>query len=373
MWYNDLRPKQELLPNKYALIFLEDKLKMSESDKKRTLKNLIELKKGLEVSIPKKEMDTNILIASWNIKELGHLNKRLPETYMYMAEVISAFDIIAIQEIKRSLFDLDLIMRILGKHYKYVITDITDGAKGNKERFGCIYDTRRVNHSGLSGELVVSPENSSSDILRQLKRTPAITGFESGWKKFSIINVHLHPGNGTKDKKIRHQEVTYIINQLQEKIENKYLWCENLIILGDTNLYENNTNTLNLIKDAGFKECESLIGKPTTTSMNEIYDRIFFNVNPYYKLKKNKNGKDNGGVFNIFDYVLKNTDVKAYHDIMKGHKGNPDSLKTDADFDTYFHRFWKRNQLSDHLPIWVEIEADSSVDFLTSKHKKINL
>lgn len=372
MWYNDLRPQKELLPNKYALIFLEEKLKMSESDKKRTLDHLIQLKKGLEDCIPKKEMDTNILIASWNIKELGHLNKRLPETYMYMAETISAFDIIAIQEIKSSLFDLNLVMRILGSNYKYIITDITDGAQGNKERFGFIYDTRRVRHSGLSGELVVSPEQSTPDIISQLKRTPAITGFESGWKKFSIINVHLHPGNKTKDKTIRHREVTYLIDQLKEKLKRKHLWCENLIILGDTNLYENNTHTLKYIKDAGFKECESLIGQPTTTSLNQFYDRIFFNVHPYYKLRKNKDSKENGGVFNIFNYVLKDEDVSAYHTFMKAHKENASTLNTKADFNTYFHRYWKRNQLSDHLPIWVEIEADSSIDFLESKSKKIS-
>ena len=373
MWYHDLRPKEELSTNKYARILLEPNLELSEEDKVRTLHNLVHLKKGLEASVPKKELDTNILIASWNIKELGHLNKRLPESYFYIAETISAFDIIAIQEIKSSLFDLGLIMKILGKNYKYIITDITDGKKGNKERFGFIYDTRRVSHSGLSGELVIAPEKSNGDIIRQLKRTPAITGFESGWKKFSIVNVHLHPGNDTDDKKIRHQEITYLIDNLKTKIKNKHLWSENLIILGDTNLYSNNKDSLKTIKEAGFKECENLKDLPTTTSLNQVYDRIFYNVDEYYKLRKGANGKDNGGVFNIFKYVLREEDIEDYHTFMKVHKEDPTTLKTEDDFLSYFNQYWKRNQLSDHLPIWIEVEADSSVDFLNSKKNKIEV
>lgn len=54
MWYNDLRPEAELTPNKYRLIFIKEDLSMSEPDKKRTLENLIELKKGITAHIPNK-------------------------------------------------------------------------------------------------------------------------------------------------------------------------------------------------------------------------------------------------------------------------------------------------------------------------------
>ena len=190
MWYNDLRPNGELIPNKYALTFIKefdgDQI-LTEADKKRTLNNLISLKQGLKEKIPRKKVDDNILLCTWNIKEFGHLKKRLPESYYYMAEIISAFDIVAIQEIKSNLKGLNYVMRLLGSNWSYIMSDITEGTSGNKERFGYIYDTRRVKLSGLSGELVISPEIAETSVIKQLKRTPSITGFESGWKNSQLL------------------------------------------------------------------------------------------------------------------------------------------------------------------------------------------
>ena len=235
MWYNDLRPVAELTPNKYSLTFFEGDLQMTEADKKRALENLIALKSGLTAKVPKKEVDRNILLASWNIKEFGHLGERLAESYYYIAEIISAFDIVAVQEIKRSLFDLDIVMRLLGSDWSYIITDVTEGAAGNKERFGYIYDSRRVQHSGLSGELVI-PSEMADPLLNvaQLKRTPSITGFESGWKKFSVVGLHLHPGNDADDKIFRKEEVRLLMEIYKEKVAKKHLWNENIIFLADT-------------------------------------------------------------------------------------------------------------------------------------------
>ncbi len=387
MWYNDLRPKEKLASQKYGLVF-RDNLRVNEADKKRILNQLINLKKGLVAEIPRKEMDTNILLASWNIKEFGHLAERLPESYMYIAETISAFDIVALQEVKSSTFDLHLVMKILGSHWKYIITDITEGRKGNKERFGFLYDSRRVNHSGLSGELVIPeeilkkyPDEAMEDSIQQLKRTPALTSFESGWKSFSIINLHLHPGNSPKDRKIRKKEVQLLMQLIQEKRKREqqqykenpetHKLLENLIILGDTNLYSNNTDIVELITQQDFKECEGLKGKPTTASLTEIYDRIFLNVNKYFQLQMNKANQENGDVFNIYKYVLRDQDRELYHEYMKLHKNDPSDLIDEKALDKYFHRYWKRNQLSDHLPSWIEIEADSSIGFLESQNRQI--
>ncbi|MEZ4795077.1 MAG: endonuclease/exonuclease/phosphatase family protein [Flavobacteriaceae bacterium] len=373
MWYNDLRPEAELIPNKYALIFYQDHLKMSEADKKRALQHLVELKQGLVAKIPPKTMDRNILLASWNIKEFGHLGNRLPESYYYIAEIINAFDIVAIQEVKRTLFDLNLVMRLLGSHWAYVITDVTEGTPGNKERFGYIYDTRRVQHSGLSGELVI-PEDMANEETKvfQLKRTPSIAGFKSGWKSFAIIGLHLHPGNEDDDQELRKEEVRLLLEVLKEKKDNGHLWSENLIVLGDTNLYNDNTDIVQLFTDDDFKESAGLLGKPTNASLSESYDRIFMGVDRYFKLVKDANDIEKGGVFNLYDYVFSNAQRPLYHDFMLAHKDNPATLTDDDAFDSYYHRYWKRNQISDHLPIWIEIEEDSSSDFLESKRSQID-
>jgi hypothetical protein len=58
---------------------------------------------------------------------------------------------------------------------------------------------------------------------------------------------------------------------------------------------------------------------------------------------------------------------------MLTHKDNPDTLENDLDFKKYFNRYWKRNQISDHLPVWLEIETDSSANFLKNKLIKIKI
>ncbi len=377
MWYNDLRPDSELTNDRYSLIMLDSdddyQREMNDDDKKRTIANVLELKTALLKDIPSKTVDRNLLLASWNIKNFGKLLNRTSESLYYMAEIINAFDIVGIQEINSNITQFKKLLKLLGSHWKYTLSDVTEGDSGNDERFGFIYDSRRVTHSGLAGELVIPPDMiTDNPIIEQLKRTPTFTGFESGWRKFSIVSVHLHPGDDSDDKKLRKEEVTLLLNLLEEKLKDAPYEDRNLIILGDTNLYKDDTDIVDLFTDKGFFESDGLTGKFTNTSLNQIYDRIFLNVHKYFKIGQDLNGNESGGVFNLFNYVYKDTpsDIAKYHDLMKEHKHDNSNLTSEAAFKSYFNSHWKRNQMSDHLPVWLEIEIDSSPSFLNSKLSK---
>ena len=129
-FYNDLRPQADYEKRDYALVFPA----MTDAEKRRAIFNLLRLKSGLATDIPPKKADENLLVASWNIKEFGHTTQRLYESYFYIAEVISHFDLVVVQEIKSTLQGLNLVMRILGSDWDYLINDITDGVDGNSER-----------------------------------------------------------------------------------------------------------------------------------------------------------------------------------------------------------------------------------------------
>ncbi|AEM72213.1 Endonuclease/exonuclease/phosphatase [Allomuricauda ruestringensis DSM 13258] len=380
MWYTDLRPDEELNTNRYFLVMLDkydDYARLLDNEgKERTIKGLLKLKEGLLNNIPSKGVDKNLLLASWNIKNFGRLKDRTAESLFYIAEIINAFDIVALQEINGDLDHFDKVMKLLGSDWKYTISDVTEGNAGNEERFGFIYDSRRVTHSGLSGELVIPDEFiSANPIIKQLKRTPTFTGFESGWKKFSIVSLHLHPGDGTNDpdeptdKEIRKEEVRLLMQLLELKLNRSSFEERNLIVLGDTNLYEEDEDIVQLMNDKGFFESDGLKGKYTNTSLNQIYDRIFLHVDQYFKIGEDEDGQERGGVFKLFDYVYKNTPdaILKYHELMLIHKDDPSTLTSDEAFRTYFNRYWKRNQISDHLPVWLEIETDSTQSFLQNK------
>lgn len=377
MWYNDLRPDLELTNDRYSLIMLDSEnnyeRQMDDDDKKRTIENILKLKEGLLKDIPSKTVDRNLLLASWNIKNFGKLINRTSESLYYIAEIINAFDIVGIQEVNSDISQFKKLLKLLGSHWKYTLSDVTEGDSGNDERFGFIYDSRRVTHSGLAGELVIPPDMiSDNPIIEQLKRTPTFTGFESGWRKFSIISVHLHPGDDADDKKLRKEEVRLLLDLIEEKTKDASYEDKNLIILGDTNLYEDDTEIVDLFTNNGFLESEGLAGKFTNTSLSQIYDRIFLNVHRYFKIGKDKDGNERGGVFNLFDYVYlnKNEEIKNYHELMFEHKKDNSNLISDAAYKSYFNKYWKRNQMSDHLPVWLEIEIDSSPSFLSSKLAK---
>lgn len=363
-WYNDLRPdKGDDKKKDYALLFPE----MTQTEKIRCIENLLVLRDGLDREIPAKKTDQNLLLASWNIKELGHTTQRLPEAYFYLAEILNRFDLIAVQEVKSSLKDIDILLRLLGSDWAYMVNDITEGRSGNSERSAYIYNKKSIELSGIAGEITLWEELTATAPIKQLKRTPYITGFQSGWKKFSLINLHLHPGEDDDDLALRYQEVKLFLAAIAEKLRNNRFWNDNLIVLGDFNFYSDTAQTekdgpaVQLFNDSGFRELDQLQGANTNASQTQGYDRLFFRTNKYFQIQRNEQGAEKAGVFNPFRYVFTDGQVPVYAAAMReDYQGN---LSDEA----YFQRYWKKNQISDHFPIWTEIIIDSSDSFLREK------
>ena len=365
-YYNDLRPDSDQKKKGYAALFPN----MTDADKKHCIRGLLSLRNGLDQDVVAKRADQNLIIASWNIREFGHLTKRRPEAYFYIAEILNRFDLIAIQEIKSTLDDLNIVMRLLGSDWEYMINDITEGSAGNSERSAYVYNTKRVKLAGISGEISLHDKLTKDSKIKQLKRSPYITGFVAGWKKFSLINLHLHPNKRKEDLAYRKEEVRMLLAAIQEKIDRGRFWNENLIMVGDFNFYEGankDESTVQLIYDAGFKEIEALKGVDTNASLTESYDRMFFKVNEYFKIEKDEKGQEIGQVFNPFEYVYREPDYLNYAQEMRADYGGKKDLMNSSLLYKYFLRTWRRGQLSDHFPIWAEIIIDSSDNFLVNK------
>ena len=85
------------------------------------------------------------------------------------------------------------------------------------------------------------------------------------------------------------------------------------------------------------------------------------------------------GVFNFFETVFRDQktagvddlptyapDLRAVYD---NKKRKFDAL-SEAKKQTYYRTYWRTHQMSDHLPMWVELKIDFGREYLIGRSKK---
>ena len=97
-----------------------------------------------------------LLIATWNIANLG-LQDRKDNDYQLIAEMISWFDMVALQEVNDNLIGLRSIKKYLPSSFKVVFSD----KAGNNERLAFLYDTTddKITLLEKFGEIAVPPKD----------------------------------------------------------------------------------------------------------------------------------------------------------------------------------------------------------------------
>jgi len=210
--------------------------------------DLARLRAMLDQDIPAKALDRNLLIATWNVRAFGDLTekwrsgdedtpKRDLHSLLCIAEIVSRFDVIALQEAKDNLKALRRMMHVLGPRWGLSLTDVTKGAPGNGERMAFLFDTRRVLPSGLACELVVPQEQleriGPDALERQFARTPYAVSFRSDTKTFILVTLHVLFGERAEE---RAPELRAIAQWLAGWARDVNGWDHNLIALGDQSL-----------------------------------------------------------------------------------------------------------------------------------------
>ena len=89
-------------------------------------------------AIPAKASD-RLLLATWNIANLG-VQERLDSDYRLIAEMVSWFDLVAVQEVNDNLRGIQAVHAHLPRRYRLVFSD----ASGNQERQAFLYDATKV-------------------------------------------------------------------------------------------------------------------------------------------------------------------------------------------------------------------------------------
>lgn len=251
------------------------------------------LRQAVDAAIPRKQLDHNLLIATWNLRMFGSLTrkwtageddspKRDLRGLLAIKSIVERFDVIALQEVMGDLRALRDLLRALGSHWGFLMTDVTLGTAGNNERMAFLYDTRRVQPSGLAAELVIPPEwrqEVSDGVLdRQFARTPYAVSFRSGADTFILATLHVLYG---KDAAAREPELATIARFMAEWAERTERWHHNLLVLGDFNIDRKGDALWQAFTSRGLRVPEALDAVPRSIfadsdapSSHRFYDQI---------------------------------------------------------------------------------------------------
>lgn len=335
-------------------------------DVSRTARNLIDLRASLDDPdaanyVPPKTTYERLLVATWNIQHFGS-TRRYEESFFYIAEVLSRFDLIAIQEVKQSLEDLETVRRLLGKWWRFIVTDVTAGDDGNEERLAFLYDTRKVRFGGMAGEMVLPPvedEDGNEVPAHQLARTPILAGFRSGWFNFLVSAVHLYWGEDQADHPMRVEEVNQFAQNLAGRVDEPGAWSRNLLILGDFNMFEPDGDAAAALTEAHFTIPH---GRANLRATNVGQEARFYDQIAYLFADRQDLEATRIGVVDPFDAVYTDEKFADYEAELRKADGT-----LPADPLSYYRHHWRRRELSDHLLLWAELPTEFANPYLQAQ------
>ena len=337
MYYGDLRDKR------------------LDADRSDIADSLLRLRQGLN-GVPEKKPG-GMLLATWNVREFGG-NKyggRIDEALYCIAETINRFDIVAIQEVRPDLRALDRVMQLLGRDWDRIFTDVSYAEGGNHERLAFVWDRRKVRFTGLAGELVLPKVESQK--MAQVARTPFICGFQAGWAKFNLCTVHIYYGTSVPNEPRRVEEIKEIGKLLSGKAKDyinvgrndkKSYSPENLVLLGDFNIFKKTDKTFEALSESGFVLPAGLM-KDELTGSNVARDKFYDQIAFYKKVSGIKESA--AGIFDFYEHVFRESDAERL--AAKGKLADRSKFKD-----------WRTYQMSDHLVMWAEFLVDNADAYL---------
>jgi len=326
---------------------LNPTLAAAEPPPEEVFADLARLRSALDEGVPAKALDRNLLVATWNMRAFGDLTeewasseddtpKRDLHSLLCIAEIVSRFDVVALQEARENLKALRHLLKALGPSWGLSLTDVTEGAPGNGERMAFLFDTRRVVPSGLACEIVVPEEQldriESGALTRQFARTPYAVSFRSGTKTFILVTLHVLYG---EDGEERLPELKAIAEWLAGWARDINGWDHNLITLGDFNIDRKGDALHDAFVSTGLDIPEDLQEVPRTIfadpgrPLDKFYDQIAWftgrNGLPALSLRYSRGG---------------------YFDFAKAALTKRGLTKTQLS--------WR---ISDHYPLWAEFST----------------
>ena len=286
--------------------------------------------------IPPSKLDESINVAVWNIREFGRV-RRTEAAIHYIAEILGQFDLIALAELRDNLDDLGRVLRYLGPSWRVVYSDWIADAGGNGERTAFLYDRRAVTFNGLAAELDSPRVKDGEEYLAtgSFWRAPYMCSFRSGNFDFIAIAAHARWGSAAG----REAELKLLAEWIDTRFQSKYVEDTDLLVMGDFNTPKLTDKLFAALASRGLK-----VPKPLVTL--KVGDRVI--------------GGSNLGGDARYDQILHRATVPEN---FTNHGGALDFFISDKRIKELFPtgKYTRQKftyQMSDHLPIWIQIKVD---------------
>lgn len=181
-----------------------------------------------------------LLLATWNIANLGAQQRR-PQDHKLLAEIVSWFDLVAVQEVRDDLSGLRAILDELPAGWRMLVSD----ASGNDERLAFLYDGAKVEQLEKVGEIAIPPSELGdiklpgvTQAFRGFDRNPYLAAFKAGGWRFLLVNVHLFFGSDDDpaDMDRRALEACAVGRWADLRTRDKDAYARDIVALGDFNL-----------------------------------------------------------------------------------------------------------------------------------------
>lgn len=299
---------------------------------------LLALKERIDAAgITSSKLDESINVAVWNIRDFGKTRRTEPAIH-YIAEILGQFDLVALVELRDDLTDLGRVRPILGPSWEVVYSDWIADTGGNSERVAFLYDTRAVTFNGLAAEIDAPRVKKGEERLptQSFWRAPYMCSFRSGNFDFIAVAAHARWGSNLAG---REGELRMLAEWIDTRFASKYVEDHDLLVMGDFNVPKIGDRMFKALTSKGLTVPAPLVElktrdqvlKGTNLGGDARYDQILHM--PTFP----KNAITAGGAVNF--------------------------LKNEAQIESLFpgkgYTLEKFSyQLSDHLPLWVQVKTD---------------
>lgn len=285
-------------------------------------------------AIPKREQG-KLLVATWNIANLG-VQARRDQDLSVIAELVSWFDIIAVQECRENFGDLFEIHNKLPKYYRVIMSD----ASGNNERMAFLYDSKKLTVLEEVGEIAFPPSRLKSIKLPGVNaqfngfdRTPYLAAFSAGKTSLMFVNVHLFYGDEKPESIARRTLETFAVAKWADvRKKSPYSFTRELVALGDFNMPKCDPSDpiFKALTKLGLDLPEHSTQIASSISSDANYDQIaFFPETSQERFT---------GLKGVFDF-----DTAIFPDLWNDGTNQ-------KDFKAFL-----RYYVSDHRPMWVQL------------------